>query len=292
MSLWRWLRGTVWPFLYAVGERFVDHEGWVLSGHLAYSGMLALIPFLIFATAVTGLVIGPAGGQQVLDQLFHTIPAHVAQTLEPVILDVTREPPSGLLTMAAFGALYAGSSGIEALRLGLDRAYDVEDYRHVALSWLISVGVVIVGFGLFMLLAVLFVFAPVLFRLLEIWTGTQISRVAELIRYVIGFAVLGTTMWGIHWVLPSRRMRGLRLWPGILASMAMWVVAASIFTLYLSYTPYYTLAYGTLAGVVIALLFMYLSGAIVLLGAEVNAILNQGELARRGARPAIPSRRQ
>lgn len=291
MSLWRWLRGTAWPFLYAVTERFVEDEGWVLSGHLAYSGMLALIPFLIFATAVTGLVIGPEGGQQVLDQLFNTIPVHVARVLEPVILDVAREPPSGLLAMSAFGALYAGSSGIEALRLGLDRAYDVEDYRHVALSWLISAGVVIVGFALFVLLAVLFVLAPVLFRLLEIWTGTHISREAELIRYAIGFAVLGVTMWGIHWVLPSRRMRGLRLWPGILASMLMWVVAASVFSLYLSYTPYYTLTYGTLAGVVIALLFMYLSGAIVLLGAEINAILNRAELARRGSKRAVPTRR-
>lgn len=259
----------------------------MLSGHLAYSGMLALIPFLIFATAITGIIIGPDGGQQVLHQLFETVPDYVARTLEPVILDVAREPPSGLLGMSAFGALYAGSSGIEALRLGLDRAYDVEDYRHVALSWLISAGVVIVGFALFILLAVLFVLAPLLFHLLEIWTGTHISPAAELMRYVIGFAVLGVTMWGTHWVLPSRRMRGLRIWPGILASMALWVIAASIFSLYLSYTPYYTLTYGTLAGVVIALLFMYLSAAIVLLGAEANAILNQAELARRGSKRAL-----
>lgn len=284
MTLWRWLRGTAWPFLYAVAQRFVEDEGWILSGHLAFSGMLALIPFLIFATAVTGMVIGPEGGQSVLDQLFYTVPVHVARTLEPVIVDVARRPPSGLLAMSGFGALYAGSSAIEALRIGLDRAYDVEDYRHIALSWLISVGIVVIGFALFMLLALLFVLAPVIFRLFEIWTGTHISRETELIRYTLGFSVLAVTMWGVHWVLPSRRMRGLRLWPGILASMGLWLVAASAFSFYLSYTPYYTLTYGTLAGVVIALLFMYLSGAIILLGAEINAILNRSELARRGAK--------
>src|SRR5690625_6643687 len=143
--------------------------------------MLALIPFLIFATAVTGIVIGPEGGQQVLDQLFSSVPHHVARTLEPVILDVVREPPSGLLAMSAFGALYAGSSGIETLRLGLDRAYDVEDYRHVALSWLISAGMVIIGIALFVLLALVFVLPPVLFHLLAVSVGTPISREADLI---------------------------------------------------------------------------------------------------------------
>src|SRR5690606_32900098 len=122
---WRWLRGTAWPFLYAVGERFVDDDGWVLSGHLAFSGMLALIPFLIFATALTGLVIGQEGGQAVLDQLFLTVPNYVATTLEPVIIEVSSQPPGGLLTVSAFGAIYAASNGIEALRVGFDRAYDV-----------------------------------------------------------------------------------------------------------------------------------------------------------------------
>ncbi len=284
MKAWAWLRHTAWPFLFAVGHRFIDDEGWVLSGHLAFSGMLALIPFLIFATALTGLVIGPEGGQAVLDQLFYTIPDYVAKTLEPVIVEVSSQPPGGLLTVSAFGAIYAASNGIEALRVGFDRAYDVEAYRHIAWSWLISVAIVIVGFAMFILLAMLFIMAPIVFSLFERWSGTHIPREADLIRYGIGFTVLALTLWGMHWVLPSRRMRGLRIWPGILSSMLLWTVAASVFSLYLSFTPYYTLTYGTLAGVVIALLFMYFSGAIVILGAEINAIINREELARRGAR--------
>lgn len=286
MSLWRWVRTTAWPFVYAVGERFVNHEGWVLSGHLAFSGMLALVPFLIFATALTGLVIGPAGGQVVLEQLFLAIPDYVARTLEPVIIEVASKPAGGLLTISAFGTLYAASTAIEALRIGFDRAYDVAAYRHIAWSWLISFSFVILGFVLFFLLAILFVLAPVAFRIFEAWTGTDIPREAVLIRYGIGFTVLGGTLWGMHLALPSRRMRGLRIWPGILGSMALWTVTASAFSVYLSFTPYYTLTYGTLAGVVIALLFLYLSSAIVIVGAEINAIINRDELARRSARPS------
>lgn len=286
MSFWGWLQETAWPFLYAVGERFVDDEGWVRAGYLAFSGMLALFPFLIFATALAGMLIGPEGGQAVLEQLFLTLPDYVARTLEPVILEVVGQPPGALVALAGFGSIYAASNGIEALRVGFDRAYDVEAYRHIAWSWLISIGFVILGFALFVLLATLFVLAPIGFHLIEVWSGTRIPRGTMVIRYGLGFAVLAGTLWGMHRVLPSRRMRGLRLLPGIFASMVLWTVAASVFSLYLSFTPYYTLTYGTLAGVVVALLFMYFSSAVVILGAEINAIVNRDELARRGARRA------
>ena len=141
VKLWGWLRGTAWPFLDAVGNRFIEDEGWVLSGHLAFSGMLALIPFLIFATALTGLVIGPEGGQAVLEELFHTVPDYVAQDARAGrSIEVAGQRRGGLLTISALGAIWAASNGIEALRVGFDRAYDVEAYRHIAFSWLIAVG--------------------------------------------------------------------------------------------------------------------------------------------------------
>lgn len=286
MIVWRWLRTVVWPFVVAVTNRYIDDEGWVLAGYLAYSAMLALMPFLIFATALTGLVIGPERGEAALDLLFTTAPEHVARTLEPVILEVVGTSPGSLLTVTAVGVLYAASSGVEALRLGLDRAYDVEAYRHIAYSWLIAIGVVIVGFVIFMLIAVLIILAPIVFAMFEALTGVDVPMQADLIRYGFGFGLLAAALYGMHWVLPSRRMRGLRLWPGILFSIVAWGALAILFSIYLSYAPYYTVTYGTLAGVVITLLFMYLTASIIIIGAEMNAIVNHDELARRGARRA------
>ena len=290
--VWRWLRNTAWPFTVAVVNRYIEDEGWVLSGHLAFSGMLALIPFLIFATALTGYVIGVEGGQAVLEALFAAVPDYVARTLEPVIHEVAGQRRGGLLTISALGAIWAASNGVEALRVGFDRAYDVEAYRHIAFSRLIAIGIVIVGYVIFVILSVLFILAPIVFALLEAWTRTDIPFEADLLRYGIGFAVLSLSLWAMHWILPSRRMRGLKLWPGILASVLTWILAATVFSAYLSYAPSYTLTYGTLAGVIVTLLFMYVTGAIIILGAEINAIVNRAELARRGARrsqrPAPP----
>ena len=92
----------------------------------------------------------------------------------------------------------------------------------------------------------------------------------------IGFLLI------MHRVLPGRRVKGSRLWPGVLVTTILWVTAASGFSIYLSFTPTYTVTYGTLAGVIITLMFFYLTGATIIFGAEVNAALNQmGPVERR-----------
>jgi membrane protein len=86
----------------------------------------------------------------------------------------------------------------------------------------------------------------------------------------------------MHRVLPGRHVKGSRLWPGVITTTVLWVAAASGFSIYLSYTPSYTVTYGTLAGVIITLMFFYLTGLTIIFGAEVNAALNQLGHAERG----------
>ena len=89
-------------------------------------------------------------------------------------------------------------------------------------------------------------------------------------------------------------MRGLNLWPGILASVVIWGAAATGLSIYLAFAPSYTVTYGTLAGVIVTLLFFYLTGVALIFGAEVNAVVNAKRLAadRRGATrgPDVPPR--
>jgi membrane protein len=130
-------------------------------------------------------------------------------------------------------------------------------------------------------LSALIVFAPLVFVLIERWTAIDIPVEADVIRYVLGLTVLGLTVYVMHRVLPSRRMRGLRLWPGVIASVLIWSMAATGMSVYLAFTPSYTVTYGTLAGVIVTLLFFYLTGLALIFGAEVNGTIN----ARSSDRP-------
>jgi membrane protein len=274
---------AAWPFLWTAAKRFDRDMGSVLAGNIAYSLMLAVVPFLIFATALTGFVVGADESQIALDALFSAAPQHVAETLKPVLLEVIGARRGGLLTLSALAAIWAASNGVEAVRIGLDRAYDVDDARHVALNRLISIGVVLTGFAIFTVLSALIVFAPLVFILIERWTAIDIPAGADVMRYTLGLTVLGVALWLMHRVLPSRSMRGLRLWPGVLASVVIWGAAATGLSIYLAYAPSYTVTYGTLAGVIVTLLFFYLTGVALIFGAEVNAVVNAGRLgATRG----------
>ncbi|MEM1343293.1 MAG: YihY/virulence factor BrkB family protein [Pseudomonadota bacterium] len=258
----------------AVLARFEGAGGTVLSGYIAYTGMLALFPFLIFASALTGFLIGPEGLADALRVLFEPFPEHARTTLEPVIAEVIGERRSGVLTLSGLGALWAASNGMEAVRLGLDAAYRPDAKRRYAINRLYLFGMVVLGVGAFVTLAGLVVLAPLVFALIEGLFGMEIPFIANLARYGLAFALLWGVLWMLHRVLPSRRMRGLRLWPGILASVLVWGTVATAMSLYLAFAPSYTLTYGTLAGVVVTLLFFYLTGVALLFGAHVNAEIN------------------
>lgn len=288
MTFVRAALSATWSFLWTAASRFVRDMGTVLAGNIAYSLMLAVVPFLIFATALTGFIVGAVESQIALDALFSAVPEHVAQTLKPVLLEVIGARRGGLLTLSALAAIWAASNGVEAVRIGLDRAYDVDDARHVALNRLISVGVVLSGFAIFTVLSALIVFAPLVFVLIERWTAIDIPAEAGVLRYTLGLTVLGVALWLMHRVLPSRSMRGLRLWPGVLASVVIWAAAATGFSIYLAYAPSYTVTYGTLAGVIVTLLFFYLTGVALIFGAEVNAVVNAGHLGAARGHDAKP----
>jgi membrane protein len=275
VSLLRPVLGAPGAFLWAVVNRFAENDDAVFSGHIAYSLMLAVFPFLIFAMALTGFVVGQQGAEMALEALFEGVPQHVALTLKPVLFEVIGQRRGGVLTLSALVAVWTASKGVEAVRLGLDRAYGVPRARHVALSQLIAVAFVLGGFAVFVLLSALIVFAPLAFVLIERWTAVDIPREADIVRYAVGLAVLWASLWVMHRVLPSRRMQGLKLWPGVLASVVIWSVAATGLSIYLAYAPGYTLTYGTLAGVIVTLLFFYLTGLALIFGAEVNAVVNR-----------------
>lgn len=265
-----------WRFVLATVRRFNDDQGSVLAGYIAYSSMLAGFPFLIFAMTLVGAVIGQRYGNEAVQALFDAVPEHVARTLEPVLYEVIGERRSGVLTLSAIVTLYGASNGVEAIRIGLDRAYDIPSPRHFVLNRLVSIAFVLIAFVSFVVLAVLIIFAPLAFKLIENLTTVQVPASADIARYLIGSVLLYGVLWVMHRFLPARRMRWKRLWPGILVTMVIWGALATAMSVYVSLVPTYALTYGTLAGVVVTLLFFYLTGVSIIYGAEVNAVLNFG----------------
>ncbi len=272
----RVLKTRVWRIAAEIFRRFNEDQSAVLAGYIAYSSMLAGFPFLIFTITLAGLLIGRHHSEEAVQILFDSVPQHVAQTLEPVLLEVIGQDRGGILTLALLGTIYAASNGVEAIRIGLDRAYDIEAPRNFLMNRLVAILFVLIGFLVFGTLAVLIIFAPLVFHFLELLTTVEIPASADIARYVVGGVLLYWMLWLMHHILPARSMKGMTIWPGIFTSMIIWVLLATGLSIYLAFSQPYALTYGALSGVIVTLLFFYLTGVAIILGAQVNAVVNFG----------------
>jgi membrane protein len=272
----KWRRAkAIWRITRSATNRYNRDDGAAMAGYIAFSAFLAVFPFAIFATALAGSFVDPAESQAVMDALFRLAPDHVAQTLEPVVRSVTQGQGDRLLTVSAVGALWVASNAIEAIRAGFDRAYGTGTPRHFVLRRIVALGFVVLTTVTFGVLGFLVVGAPLALAMTERYLGFGAPFGVGVLRYVIGLWMLGVLLYQMHLLLPTRRPPRRRLWPGIATSVALWALGAYGFSLYLSAAPAYSITYGALAGVIVTLLFFYLTGAAILFGAQINAVLLQ-----------------
>ncbi len=280
-AIGRWLIANVywgrvkalWRIASSAYARFSRDDGDAMSGYIAYSAFLSIFPFAIFATALAGAFLEPGSSTSLTSALFDLAPPHVAQTLMPVIESVTSGRGDTLITLSAVGALWVASNAVEAIRVAFDRAYGVRKPRGYLLRRAVALGFVVLAAITFGLLGFLIIGAPLMLILMEDFLGVRVPIGVGVLRYGFGLAIFAVFLFQLNLLLPSRRPPRRRLWPGIIVSMILWTLGATAFSVYLAFAPSYSVTYGTFAGVIVTLLFFYLTGAAILLGAQVNATL-------------------
>ena len=261
--------------LWVAFDRFNNNDGWAMAGYIAFTGLLSLFPFLIFAATLVGIMLGSERSDSVIEALFEIAPEHVALTLQPVVEEVLNKQSGEVLTLSALFAIWVASNAVESFRIAFDRAYAVPDPRGFFENRAMAILLVFLGAIVAALLGVSILFSPLILRFLETVFLFRVPVVASYLTYAFGVLVFIGFVLIMHRMLPGRRMKTMRLWPGVLVTAVLWVAFASAFSTYLSFTPTYTVTYGTLAGVIITLMFFYLTGATIIFGAELNAALNR-----------------
>lgn len=275
--LWRRAK-VIFRIAVSAYNRFDKDDGAAMAGYVAFSVFLSMFPFAIFLSALAGIFIGPEESQRIFDALFNLAPEHISETLAPVLNDVIGKQRGGLLTIAGLGAIWVASNAVEAIRVAFDRAYYVETPRGFISRRATAIGFVVLAAITFTLLGVLIIGAPLAIRLAEDLTGFEPPFGINVLRYALGIAGFWLFLYLLNRWLPSEPPKSRYVQAGIAVSTILWVACASGFSVYLAYAPDYTVTYGAFAGVIVTLLFFYLTGAILIFGAEVNAAL----LAARG----------
>lgn len=263
--------------LYDALGHFNDDDGWSMASHLAISALMALFPFLIFATTLASFLGANAFAETAVHLVFDTWPEQIAEPISREVVNVLTVQRGDLLTYGALLACFFASNGVEALRTSLNRAYRMTETRGIIWRRLQSFLFILMATIGFVMISVLLVFAPIIVRLLVTkfeWITPYLGTIT-IWRYMIASTVIVLGLVAVHFWLPAGRRRFKEIVPGMIFTLIGWLVGSAVFAEYLDRFSSYVTTYAGLASIMIAVVFLYIVSAIFILGGEFNAAISR-----------------
>lgn len=279
--------GRLWRIVYRSWMRFSDDDGWAIASHIALSGLTSLFPFLILVGALAGFIGTPDLAQRATNLLFESWPPQVAGPIAREVENVLTQPRTGVATLSALLAVYFASSAVDAVRIGLNRAYDETDGRAWWVLRLESVLFVLLGAVALMGFTFLVVLEPI------VWAAAvrflphlaDLQGLFDAVRLATISLILVATLVFAHKFLAAGRRRLAQIAPGVALTLLLWLAFGEGFGFYLArFSQNYVTTYAGLASVMIALVFLYVLSAIFIFGGEVNASISTTRQKKTGAK--------
>ena len=262
-------------------KEFLADDCLGLAQQVAFSSLLAFFPSVILVVGLLGLL-GSGAYDSLINLLGPVAPKGVLSALELAKKSSAHNHAGSAiaLTIGVVGALWAASGATASIVKAVNRAYDLEESRPFWRVRLIALGLVVLTGVVTAAVFVLIVFGAPL--------GDAIAKRADLgseftvawaaLRWPVAFAGILLFFAIVYWLAPDRTPRNWRwLTPGSILAAVLWLALSALFALYTSFSSSYNRTYGSLAGAIVLLLWLYYSALALLVGAELNA-----ELERRG----------
>lgn len=276
----RQLAGRVW-------SEFNDDEVTDRAAALAYYFLFALFPALLFLTALLGLLPVPDLMDRLMDYVARALPSDAASVTQKTLREIVRGARGGLLSLGVLGALWAASNGMASIMSTLNAVYDAAETRPYWKRKALAVGLTLL-FSIFILTAlVLMVFGPKLGETVAGWVGlgalfTLVWNVVS-IPIVIVLVAVGVAL--VYYLAPDVQQTFRWVTPGSALAVVLWLAMSVGLRWYVTHFANYNATYGSIGGVILLMLWLYLSGVALLTGGELNAVIEHAA-AQRGAADA------
>ncbi|MGE3268173.1 MAG: YihY/virulence factor BrkB family protein [Chloroflexota bacterium] len=252
-----------------------------LAAELAYWFFLSMFPFFIFLTALGGAAAATFNvddpTQRIADLLGAYMPPDATRLVEPEIQRVIGRQPPGTLSLGLFFSLWVATSGANAIIRSMNRAYSVPESRPIWQRYLLALGLTILYASVLILSFVVFVGAQVFGRQIAAELNVQgaLRPLVGVATWLLVVVLLFPGSAFLYWVAPNIHLRAVWVLPGATFFTAGWLVATYLFTVYVAHFGAYGATYGTLGGVAVLLVWFYMTGFILLAGAELNAVIDR-----------------
>ncbi|MFD1364469.1 YihY/virulence factor BrkB family protein [Actinoplanes sichuanensis] len=285
---WRTLRRTVGEF---DADSLTD---WAAA--LTYYGVLSIFPGLLLLASVLGMI-GQSATQPLIDNLADVAPGPVQQILTDGLRSLDNTASAGVALVSLAGALWSASGYVGAFMRASNAIYDVPEGRPIWKTLPIRLAVTVAVGTMLAASALIVVFtgelADWLGRVLGV--GSAAVTVWSVLKWPVLFVLVSAVLAILYWASPNARQAGMRwISPGGVVAVVLWIAASVGFAIYAANFGSYNKTYGTLGGVVVFLVWLWISNIAILLGAELDAELHRARAIATGhsetEEPYVPLR--
>lgn len=258
-------------------RNYVMHQSANQAGSLAFSSVLAMFPLLVLLSASAAFAGKPGEAAALAERVIGYAPQVVRDAIQPAVEEVLAQRSQALLAVGILATLWTASSGMQAIRSALNRAYGIERGMSFWKARLkVTLFTVVVGAGILAAFSSVVVM-PYVWQLIEenARDGQQTVWLHDSVRYGSAYVVLVGLYALLYGWLPDIPQRLYTVLPGAVVGAALWVAGAATLSYTLRTAGKLALLYGSFAGVVATLVFLYISATTLIFGAEINGVLRQ-----------------
>ena len=244
-----------------------------LAAQLAYYSFLALFPALLFLVAIVSFI--PIAGllDAITGNLSRVAPSEVLSIIQDQILKIAHEKDGGLLTLGMIGTVWSTSAGLNAIIETLNQAYDIQEGRPWWKVKLVALGLTVTLAVFIVMSFTLVLVGPMLAEKVAVWAhmGPAFTWSWKILQWPIVFLLVTLAVALIYYYAPDAVQEWVWITPGSLLATTLWLLISLAFKFYVSHFASYNATYGAIGGVIVLMLWFYMSALAVLVGAELNA---------------------
>jgi membrane protein len=254
---------------------FLEDDMATYAAALAYQVLFAFFPFIIFLIALLSFLRAPGFFEWLMEQARAVLPQDAMGQVTEVIGEVQNRREGGLLSFGIILAIWVASSGVRSTMNALNNAYNVAEARPMWKRYLMSI-LYTLGLAVMLVLAVgLMLIGPQVITWLTEQFGLDQLFVAlwTWLRIPVAILLMMLAVAMIYYFAPNVEQKFRFITPGAVLAVISWVVASLAFSYYVSNFGNYSATYGSVGTVIMLLLYFFISSAVLLFGAEVNAVI-------------------
>jgi membrane protein len=255
-------------------NEFMEDEMSTYASALAYQMLFSLFPFLLFLIALIGFLHLPDFFSWLRMQSELVLPPQALDQVNPVI-DQLQQSKGGLLSFGIIIALWTASAGVRLMMSAMNAAYDVVEGRPIWKRFPLSIFYTVGIAGMLLAAAALMVLGPQVMGWLAGQIGMQdfIVTLWTILRWPVIIILMMMAVALIYYVMPDVEQKFRFISPGSVLAVVVWIIASLGFGYYVKTFANYSAMYGSIGAIIVLLLYFYISAAVLLLGAEMNAVI-------------------